>query len=332
MKKKTVLIGCLIVLIWAVIVFVLYRINIKEINSIMLFISGFSTIGLFIITIFYVLFTGKQIEELEMQRMLQIQPYIEVDFKYGMLLSPRICYQPFDGSIVIANDLSIYYAIKNVGNGTAISVDMYASIFGKKITKTKKKEIKQANRITKIEQGESKDLNYNFRFNDTRIYDAINNSTRDTCPGSGATDIMLKFNILYRNIAGQTFKISHVCIIAVSQETQKLVDEWNTANKNLKNEFSEVLTKIKLVYNRNHDESRKLFIELKNMFYQKYNPKAETIGIFLLRNKTSIDFVKESERKKIYSELNHGIPIGKEYTEEEIKEIDEVKIKLVKKY
>jgi len=329
--KNPVVIGLIIATAWLSSVLFLYILNIQNMNNFMAYMSGWAAIGLFILTIFYVLFTGSQIQELKQQRMLQIQPYPEIDYKYAVLHSPRICFTPFNGEVSIVNDLSIFYKIKNIGNGPAITIDLYGYIFGKKI---KHKESQyDARRIKKLEINESLDGSYSFRYEDTRVLDAINQSNSSSqCPGETAFDLLVKMNLLYRNVAGQTFKIENSSILGIDSDGQKEIDSWIIANNSLKDSYNEYISKIKVIFNRDFKEARQKFVELRNDFYKRYPPNVLKISILQMTNKVKIDFIDSKNYEKISNLLHHGIPIGRKENQELEREFEEKKVAILNSY
>ncbi len=122
------------------------------------YLSGFSTVGIFILTSFYVLYTNRQIKELQKQRQLQVQPLPNIEILEAKIEPPRLVGYLYDNTdFSFRVDLSFKVKIKNIGNGAAILVDLFNEFVGAKITNTKKESI-YANRINTFE--ENKEMSF----------------------------------------------------------------------------------------------------------------------------------------------------------------------------
>lgn len=89
MKDKTnletfILAFCLIGIM--IVSFLYYKLQGTLLNDFAIFISGVSTVGIFILTAFYVIYTNRQLREIQKQRQLNIQPLPNVHIKNGIIL------------------------------------------------------------------------------------------------------------------------------------------------------------------------------------------------------------------------------------------------------
>ena len=118
----------ILVLVLLIILIVLYFLLPQNIASgLASYLSGFATVGILILTSFYVVYTNKQIKELQKQRQLQVQPLPNIKFIEGNILRPRLVHSGMRQSsdIDFRVDISFKAEMKNIGNGPAILLDMF---------------------------------------------------------------------------------------------------------------------------------------------------------------------------------------------------------------
>lgn len=308
MKKIPPIVLCIfIAVIWLSIVVMSYYLKIKNINDIISYITGWTSLGLFILTIFYVVFTNSQIKELEKQRMLQVQPFINIECIYCILQSPKICWSPGESVISIANDIDFRINIKNIGNGSAILLDIHGFLF-----EHNKKPINDDMhyyRIIKLEINESKETTIGLRYFSNIILNMLSKMEENECPRAGYVDLRFGIDLYYKNISGQSFKIHNECLLSYSKEVQKKVDTWIVANKNFTVQFRDELEKYRILCERNDKESDVVFGEIRRMYHEKCSPCIEKIDLLPIAEKTSLDVIEMKEYKKLQDQIKHGFPI-----------------------
>lgn len=92
------------------------------------FISAIGTIGILVLTGFYVAYMSEQISEMRKQRELQLVPLPNLRIIEGEISRPILLKNPYDGDILPGVDLYLKCCLENVGNASAVAVDTIIEI------------------------------------------------------------------------------------------------------------------------------------------------------------------------------------------------------------
>jgi len=295
------------------------------------FLGGISTIGIFILTAFYVIYTNRQLREIQKQRLLNIQPLPNINIIGGMIAPPRLVvdYADSKGQIEIVVDVHIKLEMKNIGNGTAVLVDAFSSFVGKKITY--KPEHISAHRFPTLEQTFFVKYNESLRDEKFEVLNALNTDAEGKCFAHTALNVLLRYSVLYRNIVGASFLTSIDNIIAVSDDETKIVSEWLGHINSFKTVYAADLENFRAVYKRDRKAAMADFEKIEDKFYKHYKVEPIDIQIMPLSQSFKIQHLDKSEEDDIAKKIYHGIPLGRG-SQQDSKEIQEWKQEILKPY
>lgn len=291
----------------------------KSTNDFASFLSGISTVGILILTAFYVIYTNRQIKELQSQRQLQIQPLPYIEIEKGIINSPKLVYDPTEkGKLSLALDFNFHVRLKNVGNGAAVLVDTFCHFVGKQI-KYKPDKI-NAWRFTVIAQEEEIKYNVILRDDLFEAITALNIGTEGPCVAlKTAFNVLVRYNVLYRNILGAVFllKIDH--IVSIDDDVGKKISEWIAAISSFETDFSNDIARFNAVYQRDVEDAFHIFSKIENNFYLKCPKEAKEIELLPVDQLFVIKHLETREFNSISDRLYHGIPLGRVKEEKEQK-------------
>lgn len=271
------------------------------------YLSGFSTVGILILTSFYVFYTNKQIKVLQKQHQLSIQPLPTIEIKDAKIMKPRLVHDIHHGSeISLKIELVIKYKIKNLGNGTAIMIDIFFDFIGKKY-KEKKSDI-YAHRINTLESGAEIVISESLE-DDKCLMLKILNTSGGVCPVNSAFNILVSSNILYRNALYSSFLTSIDHLIAIDEANQKKISDWLSIISSYKAKFSEDIAKYEATLPRNKEEAFKIFCSLEDKISSKFKEDGVKVKLLPFEPSFDIAYLNENEANKISSKINHGIPV-----------------------
>ncbi len=294
------------------------------------YLAGISTLGIFFLTTFYVIYTNRQIIELQKQRQLQIQPLPNLEIIDSGIVSPRIVVSPEDGTVSLVVDFCSMIKMKNIGNGAAVLVDSFMYFKGKDI-KTEP-EMFYSRRHFVVEQNAETSFSFSIRDEYFEGLRALNKSDEQDCPVNQAFDVLISLNVLYRNILGSAFISSLDHVIVVDDTAQEKVSDWLGSIGSFSNEYSGKLSKFAATYQRNREDAYKILSEIKNDYYSKCTPQMLNISVLPLSQSFQIRPIEIHEVTKISKRIHHGIPLMKTISDEKIKESQDWKTKLLELY
>lgn len=308
------------ILIIAIIAYFCLSINL--LSGLVTYLSGLSTVGILLLTSFYVVYTNKQLNEIQKQRKLQVQPLPNIEISEGKILCPRLVHKRIHESAeyTFRVDVDFDVTIKNIGNGSAILTDVFHDLVGRKIRQGKKESI-LAYRINTIETG--KEISFIDTLDDDdydyQIINTLNAIPETECPITVAFDILLRSMVLYKNVLGASFLLKIDNIISIGDENQKTLSEWLSIMSSFENEFASALSKFKTVWRRNKDEAHEILKKIEDEVATKFSEKEIPIDLLAYSPSFEVTHISEKKAKEYQSKIYHATPIGKLKAEEEEK-------------
>ena len=287
--------------------------NITIINS----LSGISTFGLFILTAFYVIYTNKQIKELKNTRELQVQPLPIINFETSCIISPQLRYDPHNGELFFCVDLPIKYKIKNIGNGSAVCIDIYFKYMGKKIRFIPNDYY--ANRIQVLENGQEIESIYSLRDEKYEIIHFLSNQDNNKiCKVENILDVIFRVIVLYKNIVGASFKFKIDYVVDISNKNQDILSNWIILIESFEKKFVTEISKFKLKFERNKKEGLEYFDNLIKSFNQECPFSIIELNLMEIPQSFTINQIKKTKNE--YDKIRYGIPIGMKHQNKKFKE------------
>lgn len=280
------------------------------INNLATFLSGVSTVGIFILTAFYVIYTNRQLREIQKQRQLNIQPLPNLNIIHGVILSPRVVYDPTEGGeISLVVDFCFKAKLKNIGNGAGVLVDTFSYFTGRDITPIK--DHFYSERYITLEEKEEVESNFSVRDANFEVINSLNKGVDGPCPREQIFDAMLKCCVLYKNILGAGFHYSIHNALIIDEEGQKKLSEWIAHINSFSKKYNSSIEKFKATFKRDREEAYKYFEEIKNEFYSYCEIHAIDLYVRSLPQSFSINYINDKTYESISKEIYHGVPIGR---------------------
>lgn len=303
-----IIFGCLV---WIGFGYIIYfkTTSLPEITN---FIAAWATSGVFLLTIIYVLFTGRQVLEIQKQRLLQIQPFPLVDFHIATLNTMRLCISYKDNKVLLLVDFDICFSIKNVGNGTATVIDCGATIRGKNIKgRTLKTSI---SRIMALPENEEKKVICSFRDFENMIFDALQNT--QGCPVEKIDNLILSLSIFFQNTSGQAFRANISAYPQIPSEVECELEKWCLIYRTFLESKKTDISKIETMLQRgnNNEAMHKAFSELKEQLNAELTHKTIPIHIFPLTQTLSVKPLSSKRYEEFAKSFNHRFPVKKKIT------------------
>jgi len=311
MEKKENEILKVIVLFFLIVIGLYFIFPLAKIKDFASYLSGFSTVGIFVLTSFYVLYTNRQIKELQKQRELQIQPLPNIEIIKPEINHPCLVgYLYEDTDFFFRVDLSFKVKIKNIGNGAAILVDIFNDFIGTKINKIDQESI-LSKRINAFEVDKELTIDFGIRDVDLRMLKALHSTPQEGCAAHTAFDVLLRTNIFYRNVLNTPFllKIDH--IIMIDDENQKKITDWFSIMSSYESKYASEISKVKSVWQRDKKEAWDLFSNLANIVNDEFSDKTVSVQLLPYSSSFKVENLSESESEKLSKKIYHGIPMGR---------------------
>ena len=296
------------------------------------FMSGFSTLGILVLTAFYVVYTNRQIRELQKQRQLQIQPLPNIEIVAAAFTSPKIVvYPPPKIGIRLVVDLHFRYRLKNVGNGAAVLVDTFSYLTGKEIRSAEQEH--SAQRYAILEVGEEAESSDGIRDENCEAIRGLNKGIGDdSCTASQAFDVLLRFNALYRNILGSAFLLELLHIIGITDDDQKELANWIAAFDSFEKTFAHDISQFKAVTARSRREGLEVFEKIKKEFQEKCPPRVVPVDLLPLPQTFDVRPIEPDVQKALVKKIHHAIPLGRMAANPEEEENKAWEARLKKRY
>jgi len=297
-----------IILIIAFLVIAFYLFPNQNTRDLANYLSGFSTVGLLLLTSFYVIYTNKQIFELQRQTQLQIQPLPYIDIKEGEVCKPELKIDISTGEMCIVLDFLFKSIMKNIGNGVAVSIDAFYEFRGNEIKIGKRSFMAQ--RLCVLEVGKEISDEDTIRDELFEAINALNKGMVDGCPARTALDLVLRCNVVYRNIIGTPFRLKVDYLVSVEEESKEIISDWLALINSFKTNYAQDIAKYNAVYKRNKDEAFILAKEIINRFAQSFKLDKVALNFLLVPQSFSVRPIGWKEFKSLLINIHHGIPIS----------------------
>lgn len=316
----------------ALLVLIYYFTPTTALNGFITFLSGASTAGILILTAFYVIYTNRQLREIQKQRQLNIQPLPNISISDGIVLSPRLTTDPTKGGkIGVVVDFFFKANIKNIGNGAAVLVDVFARFTGEDVKQDKDRLI--ADRFITIEEKEIATIDIHVRDDNYFVINSLNKGFDGPCGRDRIFDAMLKINVLYKNILGAGFLYTLHNALFISEQDKKKLSDWIGRINSFDKEFNSMEEKYSAIYKRDRKEAHQYFEELKEAFYGKASIGAIDIAISPLTQSFRIEQIDEKSFSSLSDKIYHGVPIsGRKNDTANITTLVEWKNSIIKTY
>lgn len=310
MKKALWIIpfGIVLLVIFLFISYYLFPSQTAKLKELASYLSGMSTVGILVLTAIYVFFTNLQISELQKQRQLQVQPLPNIKIKEGEIQRPRLVMDPTKGgNLSLIVDFLFPLTVKNVGNGAAVFVDLFAVFIGRKISNTLKTNI-DADRLNIIEQGQEKQWQGRIRDNSFEAIRALNSSPQVPCSGTHL-DVLIRFSALYRNVLGSAFRLNTDYMIGIDQADKNKLAEWIAAIDSFATVFSTEIALQKSLIQRDRDEASKVFDSIKSEINKRLPDEKIAVRLRDISSSFALKQIEQNELFKIEKELVFGFPV-----------------------
>lgn len=307
-KEKEIL--KVIVLFFLIVIGSYFFFPIAKIKDFALYLSGFSTVGIFVLTSFYVLYTNRQIKELQKQRQLQIQPLPNIEISEPKIHHPRLVAYLFEhDEFSFRVDLSFKIKLKNIGNGAAILVDIFHDFVGSKINKSEEETI-GALRINACEEKNELTFQSEIKDKNLQMIKALHSTSQEGCAAHTAFDVLLRTNVFYRNVLGTPFMLNIDHIIAIDEEEQKIISEWFSIMSSHETRYAADISKVKAVWQRDKKEAWKLFSDLAKAVKSEFKDQEVTVQLLPYSSSFKVKNLSKNESEQLSKKIRHGIPLG----------------------
>lgn len=301
----------LLVLLFISLSYLLYtQIPSEKIANLAGFMSATGTLGILILTAFYVVFTNRQIAELQKQRQLQFQPLPNITIDDAAISQPRLLIAPYkkEGGLSSGFDIFIKYNIENIGNASAVLVDVVTKIKGKNI---KEEDDGQywAQRLHVIKEKEEIIFVDDIRETSSDILKAFNNKiSKSGCPKQNMFDIIVHVKIFYRNVLGTPFLLTLDNVINVSGKHKETLTDWIAMMDSFEQEFSSDITRYKTVFQRDKKESREVYKKIQDSYKKKSKQQIIPLNVRPWPISFNITPLEEHEANNFIKNMHHSLP------------------------
>lgn len=306
LPKVVLLLAC----IFLVITVILYEIFPASIvASFASFLSATGTLGILILTAFYVVFTNRQITELKKQRELNLQPLPNIRITEAAISRPRLTASPSDGSVGTAINIYFKCAIENVGNAAAVMVDTIFQFTGTALDRHYDEF--WARRFHVIKESEKFYFIEDLMEKSPELLNAINKSLfAEGCPRKGFFSIMVHIKILYRNILGTPFLLTLDNVVRVDQKYKKTLASWIGIMETFESEFATKLSTYKAVFQRSPEDADELYEELKAILRGKFTEDVMPIEVLPWSASFNVKPLESNELAELEKKIHHSLPVN----------------------
>jgi hypothetical protein len=327
-KKNFHVLLPIIVLIFVGFIIGLYFLqNNTTIVSLSSYLSGWSSLILLLVTTIYVVFSGKQMQETKNQRLHQFNALPESNIAFGIITSPSVRLDPFDGEVVLKISIRLHCEMKNIGNSSGL-FQIFSGTFHEK-----KNQIgnRSSTYIQSIDSGEDKKIGLSFHDEDCKISDMLIQNTHEACPMSKLMSVLLYTRSVYRNIENVYFSYSNDNVIFIDDEEQEILSKWIGFYKSFNKVYSEKIEQHKAVYKNNREKAHSLFDEIEKDFYLKCPKNVIPVYFSPIKQSYKYSEITPKEYQNIYRKNNFGMPIGfsDKHKEEYAEEIEKMRKKYI---
>ena len=322
--EKILLIILYILVLFGIFSFIYSLVN-PEIDAI-LYISGFSTFMIAILTILYVYTNSNQLYIMKLQldemmndRILQNQPLPWIFQNKITIEKPRLYYYPPGKKHRIFSRYHVNFNLKNVGKFPALCIDMSAKI----VIQNKDQELVLNSTSINIEGLEEKQTYPIVEKKDDNTFLFCTDHENLLLEIMREDDIrkypILMFRILYKNLLGACFLIYHNYLIyPPSSQTKENIDyyavitNWLTKIKSFPIEYKNDLDKlVKLKNSKDFDSWNSLFEEMNKKLVDSLNIKEENIELDLepISGTFEVQTISNEKYTEMVKDLQYGIRV-----------------------
>lgn len=313
----------IITIIFLIIVGILYFIKpLQNITNFANYLSSWSSLLLMFVTLIYVIFTGNLIQETKKQRMHQFNALPKSEINFGIIQSPRIKKDPFNGELCLTIDINIPIKITNIGNSVALFL-ITKGVFHS--NQEQKGEINSSYYIS-VEPNKEIETTLSFRNFDCEILKLLSHNDESSCPRSKILSILLQTTFLYRNIENIYYKFTNENTIFLDDEQQNTLSNWIGDFNSFQTKYSSLIEKYKAMYNTDKNQARELLDKLEESFYSDCEKKCLPIYLRPIKSSYKLKEIDEAIYKKEFKEMTIGIPINitDKYKEKYSEEINDL--------
>jgi len=281
----------------------------ERLGNIASFISATGTLGILVLTAFYVVYTSRQITELRKQRQLQLQPLPNLRISEGAISRPFLVRNPNKATISPAVDIYLKCSLENVGNASAVLVDTIIEFGGNGINRPS--EEYWARRFHVIKEKEKISYIEDLRENSPALLKTIHeNLFGKGCPKNRFFSIIIHGKIFYRNILGTPFLMTIDHIVDIENKHKDVLSNWIGAMDSFQQEFAADIATFKAVFQRNLEESEGEYNKIREKFKPKF--EVDSIGIKILPWAVSFNVkpLDEEEANHFEKNIHHSIPVN----------------------
>lgn len=304
LTRVVLLLAC----IFLTITIILYEIfPAAKIASFASFLSATGTLGILILTAFYVVFTNRQIAELKKQRELQLQPLPNILITEAAIARPILVLGPTQGSIKPVVDIYFKCKIENIGNAAALQVDTIFQINGKALERHY--DELWARRFHAIKENDNIYFFESLREISTDFLNVILKSQfSGGCPKGSFFSILLHTKILYRNILGTPFILTLDNLIRADEKHKKTLATWVGIMETFEQEFADKISTYKAVFQKRGDDSEKLYKEINTIFKSKFTDELIPIKVLPWSASFNVKPLENNEIAELEKKICHSLP------------------------
>jgi hypothetical protein len=309
----------------------------ESINNFSKYISNWTSLCILLITVIYVVFTGRQIIEVKNQRQHAFQPLPNIKIKYAICYSPELRRDVRTGKPTLICDMVFYFDVTNDGNSNALFVDIFGRIIKpQEMKKGKNKLFSRKNsdskiiarRINVLKLNENIPLPYSVSEEDVHFLNYLNEGNNGDCPGKKMFNMLFEVNCIYKNIEGLASRIRFLNTLLVKESDKEKISNWLSIIQSFDETYRKDIITVQNTFQRNWQESLVKFGEFKKRF-DKENPKDLLIVLPLPIDETYrvIELTEEKYNTIQRENIFHGTKIGaslakyKDEIEEEIRRV-----------
>lgn len=300
----------LIAIIFLILTTIVYEIFPPDkITSFASFLSATGTLGILILTAFYVVFANRQISELKKQRELQLQPLPNIRVTEGAIGRPFLTHNPAKGDIKPALSIYLKCNIENVGNAAAVLVDCILEIHADGVKNNDDKL--WARRFHVVKEKEDICFVEELREHSSQLLRAFNQTQFTTgCPKGRRFSIIVRAKILYKNILGIPFLLTLDHLVKIDMQYKDTLAKWIGIIDSFEQDFAERLLTCKAVFQRSYDDSLISYRELLRDFINKFPNEQIPLKINAWPVSYKVSHLEATEVDELEKKIHHSVPVN----------------------
>lgn len=273
------------------------------------YLSGVSSVGILVLTSFYVFYTNLQIKELQKQRMYQIQPLPIINIKNSYIVPPRITIDfPGGGTVCIRSDFIVEFELENIGNGPAVDVDVYFGFVGDRFSRNG--ESLFVKRVRFLKNEEKIIMTYTLKRDTIVALDLLCGLNTNSCLADRPPGLIIGYTVVYKNALGAYYKMSAAGPVYVSESDQMIVTEWVSAMKTFSNIFSRDLEEFNVTFKRDRNKALNDFNGIKRKLFSTYKIKPVTCVYRIYDDSCSFVPITNSAANAMLKSVHRSFPLS----------------------